>query len=154
VAGYFFDSSALVKRYVAEVGTGWVKRILHPATRNAVDIARITAVEVVSALARRARGGSISPTAAAAALRRFRRELTTRFSFVPMSPRLLGEAMIIARTHALRGYDAVQLAAALRVNFRRRARGISGVTLVSSDHALLAAAQAEGLLVEDPNAHP
>jgi predicted nucleic acid-binding protein len=62
--------------------------------------------------------------------------------------------MILAQTHGLRGYDAVQLAAALRVNSRRLSRRTSGAILVSADLELLAAATAEGLAVEDPNTHP
>jgi hypothetical protein len=30
VAAYFLDSSALVKRYVAEIGTAWIRRITEP----------------------------------------------------------------------------------------------------------------------------
>jgi predicted nucleic acid-binding protein len=29
VAAYFFDASALVKRYVAEAGTAWVRGLIH-----------------------------------------------------------------------------------------------------------------------------
>jgi uncharacterized protein len=154
VAGYFFDTSGLVKRYVSEVGTAWVNGILGPAARNSIRVARITAVEVVSAIARRARGGSITPAAAAAALVQFRVEFANDFRIVAVTPRLIARAMALAEKHALRGYDAVQLAAGLRVNAQRQARGIAGVTFVSADAALLAAAAVEGLAVEDPNTHP
>jgi hypothetical protein len=49
---YFLDSSALVKRYVPEVGTTWIQT-LAPDANNQLYIARITWVEVLSALARR-----------------------------------------------------------------------------------------------------
>jgi uncharacterized protein len=58
------------------------------------------------------------------------------------------------QTHNLRAYDAVQLAAVLEVNDDRVAVGLSSVTLISADTALNAAAAAEGLAVDDPNAHP
>jgi hypothetical protein len=61
--------------------------------------------------------------------------------------------MALAETHALRGYDAVQLAAALNVNSACAAAG-AVFTLVSADGELNAAARAEGLAVEDPNLHP
>jgi len=70
MASYFLDSSGLVKRYVAEVGTAWVSSLMDPATGNLLYVARVTGVEVVSALTRRARGGSLSATHAAAAVRR------------------------------------------------------------------------------------
>lgn len=50
---YYFDSSALVKRYVAETGTAWVTGLMDPAAGNLLYVARLTGVEVVSAFARR-----------------------------------------------------------------------------------------------------
>jgi uncharacterized protein len=70
-----------------------------------------------------------------------------------MTAALLDDAMRLAQTRALRGYDAVQLAAALRVDTECRGLGLSS-TLISSDGDLNAAAVAEGLTVEDPNEHP
>jgi uncharacterized protein len=62
--------------------------------------------------------------------------------------------MRLAITHALRAYDAVQLAVALHVNARHQGAGLGGVTLISADGDLNAAATAEGLAVDDPNTHP
>jgi hypothetical protein len=62
--------------------------------------------------------------------------------------------MILAERHALRGYDAVQLAAALELQTVLTASGLPALTLVSADAELNAAAAAEGLTVEDPNLHP
>ena len=53
---YFVDSSALVKCYVREAGTSWVRRLTRQGTSNYVDLARITVVEVTSAIARRRKG--------------------------------------------------------------------------------------------------
>jgi uncharacterized protein len=50
---------------------------------------------------------------------------------------------------SLRGYDAVQLAAALEIHFQ-----IPSLTLLSAGVDLNAAAAAEGLSVDDPNTHP
>ncbi len=66
----------------------------------------------------------------------------------------MNRAMSLAEAYALRGYDAVQLAAARMVSDRCVARGIPAPTLISSDAALNAAATAEGLTVDDPNLHP
>jgi hypothetical protein len=49
----------------------------------------------------------------------------------------------------LRGYDAVQLAAALEVHSHA-----PSLTLLSADAGLNAAGAAEGLAVDDPNNHP
>jgi predicted nucleic acid-binding protein len=154
MAGYFFDASGLVKRYVNERGTAWVNGILRPAARNALYVARVTGVEVVSAIVRRGRGGSLSAAAVGTALSQFRYEFANDFEHVAVTPRLITHAMVLAEIHALRGYDALQLASALRAHTRRLVRRSSGVILVSADAELNAAAVAEGLRVEDPNAHP
>jgi uncharacterized protein len=54
---YFFDSSALVKRYVPEPGTGWIQSLAMAGAGHQIFVARITWVEVLSALARRQREG-------------------------------------------------------------------------------------------------
>ena len=56
MAGYFFDTSGLVKRYVAETGTAWVNSLLHPTARIALYLSRITGVELVAAITRRCAG--------------------------------------------------------------------------------------------------
>jgi len=43
---YFVDSSALVKRYVLETGTAWVRGITRRRSSTDIFIALITAVEV------------------------------------------------------------------------------------------------------------
>lgn len=154
MAGYFFDTSAVVKRYVSERGSAWVNVLTNPAARNSIYIVRITAVEVASAVARRARGGSFSAADGSLFLVWFRQDYAHQYRLSGVTPTLIAEAMDLAEAHGLRGYDAVQLAAGLRANAQRRARGISGLTFVSADVALLAAATAEGLAVEDPNTHP
>jgi hypothetical protein len=39
---YFLDSSALIKRYVAETGTNWVRSIILPGSGNIIVVAHIT----------------------------------------------------------------------------------------------------------------
>ena len=154
MAAYFFDSSALVKRYAREAGTSWVLSLVRRSATNHLYIARTTGVELVSALTRRERSGRLSRTAVAKALARFEREFTNRYTTVEVTARLVAAAMNLARAHALRGYDAVQLAAAIEVRQARIAAGASPLTLVSADDPLNAAALAEGLLVDNPNNHP
>ena len=52
---YFFDSSALVKRYGAEIGTDWVTKLCDPEHGNVIAVARITLAEVTAALASKRR---------------------------------------------------------------------------------------------------
>jgi len=154
MAVIFLDSSALVKRYAREIGTAWVINLFKLIRANRVYVARITSVEVVSALSRRVRAGSLSAGAAAKAAARFHRAFTGKFRTVDITEVLIDRATALAGKHVLRAYDAVQLAAALTINDGRLAAGAPALTLVSADDALNAAALAEGLAVDNPNQHP
>ena len=153
MAAYFLDASALVKRYVTETGTAWVTELLDPAARNRLYIARITGAEVTAALTRRERGGHLSAAEAAAAIALFQHDYVNRLRQVEITATLISNAMTAARTHGLRGYDAVQLAAALYANNRRVARKLASLVFVTADTSLLAAGAAEGLTTVDPNTH-
>lgn len=150
---YFFDSSALVKRYVEETGTDWVIDITNPERVNGIYIARITGAEVVSAITRRGRSGDVSQVDMTRAIEDFRNDFAHQYRVLEITPALIGRAMSLTEIHALRGYDAVQLAAALEANDRCLVLAIPALTLISADRALNTAATAEGLAVGDPNAH-
>ncbi len=154
MADYFLDTSALVKRHVNEAGTVWVRALTRPRAGHTLYIARVTAVEVCSAITRRQRGGHLSPAQAGAIIGHFRRHLTQRDNVLELTPALFDRAMLTARKHGLRAYDAVQLTAALEVDRLNRDDGFGPVTLVSADRELNAAAVAEGLVVDDPTTHP
>jgi hypothetical protein len=54
----FFDSSALVKRYINELGSMWVAKTVDLNAGNNIFVADISAVEMTAAIARRTRGTS------------------------------------------------------------------------------------------------
>jgi uncharacterized protein len=149
VSLYFLDTSALVKRYVLETGTAWVQALTAPSAGHVHCLARITLPETVAAITRRERGGHIAPADAVTALADFQQDFTQQYLIVGMSDALIDHAAALARTYALRGYDAVQLAAALEVWSQ-----IPTMVLISADGDLNTAAIAEGMPVDDPNAHP
>jgi uncharacterized protein len=149
VAIYFLDTSAVIKRYVQEVGTAWVQALTQPSAPHSHFLSRITWVETMSAVTRRERGGHLSPPDAANAIADFQQDFAGQYLPVEISAGLIVHAGDLARLHVLRSYDAVQLAAALEVQAK-----IPSLILVSADVALNAAAVAEGLSVDDPNAHP
>jgi uncharacterized protein len=151
---YFFDSSAIVKRYVMELGSTWVISITTPVVSNTIHLVRITGVEVISAITRIHRSSRISAADAGNAISDFRSDFSSDYRITDVTTPLIEDAMILAETHASRGYDAVQLAAALEVNEQQVALGFSPITLVSADVDLNTAATTEGLTVDDPNAHP
>lgn len=154
MADYFFDSSALAKRYINETGSVWVETITAPTSDNAIFVANITGVEVVSALARRVKGGKLLAADALSAISSLERDLSAEYFLTDISFALVTSAMRLAGKHALRGYDAVQLAVALDVNQNNLAFSSSTITFVSADTNLNNAAHAEGLAVENPNHHP
>lgn len=149
MAVYFLDTSAIVKRYVLETGTAWVQALTDPVAGNVLCLARITRPETVAAITRRERGGHIAPSDAITALGDFDQDFAQQYLIVGLSDALIDHAAILARTYALRGYDAVQLAAALEVQSQ-----IPTTILISGDGDLNAAATTEGLAVDDPNSHP
>ena len=154
MAAYFFDSSALAKRYINEDGSSWVCGIVAPAAGNDIHVLQIAEVEVTSAIVRRRKSGTLSPAAAAAALPQLRHELANDYLILDVTDRLLASAVSLVHAHELRAYDAVQLAGAVELNQVRISGRLTPVTVVSADLDLNAAAQAEGLAVEDPNTHP
>ena len=150
----FHRFECLVKRYVQEVGTAWVRSITRHSPSTTIGIARITAVEVTSAVARRRKGRTLTSRKASSILHRFRQHLAGRYAVVEITPALFNDAMRLANTYALRAYDAVQLAVARELHRRRLAFGLGGITLISADQELNAAATVEGVPVDDPNQHP
>ena len=151
---YFVDSSALVKRYVSETGSMWVSDLFAPKLDNEVLIAAITGVEIVAAIARRARGGSIGMTDATAACNQFRSDLLSDYQVIDITENIITSAMTLAESRGLRGYDAVQLAAACAVNTVCVVNGLSTVIFVSADNELNVAAASQGLMIENPNNYP
>lgn len=153
MAVYFFDSSAIVKRYLNETGTNWVQSITDPRAGNLIYISAITSVEVIAAITRRVKSGSIASNDAALAISEFRNHLFNEYFEIEMKHTVISRAMLMAEYHALRGYDAVQLAAALEVNANLLSLSMPAVTMVSSDNDLNTAAASEGLTVDNPNSH-
>lgn len=150
MADYYFDSSAIAKRYLTEVGSQWVVTLLADAAHRVVT-AGVTGPEVIATIVRRARAGTLP--GAQLLLQRFRSDFGVRYLPVEVDPQLIAAAIRLAEKHALRGYDAVHLAAALGAH-ANWAIHPSSFALVSADIELNTAAQAEGLFVEDPNAYP
>lgn len=153
MAVYYMESSALVKRYVTETGTDWVRGLALPAAGNTLFIAQITGVEVVAAIALRARRGATSPADAAAVAANFRLDFVRGYYAVPLTLAIITRAMDLAEKHGLRAYDATQLSTALQVQLESRTNGTPEPVFVSADVQLNAAATAEGLAVDNPNSH-
>lgn len=153
MATLFFDSSALVKRYVQETGSEWIRALCDVAADNAQYVVQITLVETVSAIIRRRRRGELTADDSEAAISTVRLHFADEYMTVGVSLPLIERAADLAHHYGLRAYDAVQLAA-LRTQVGRDARGLPPLTFLSADNALNVAARAEGLTVDNPNDHP
>jgi predicted nucleic acid-binding protein len=133
---HFLDTSALAKRYVTEPGSQEVRALFR---RGVVAAARITQAELLAALARAWRLGVITEAQRATTFQRVAEDFAA-FTIIEIRPMMLQRVAELVVRHPLRGYDAVQLAAALAV----RDHGGS-VRFWSADRQLVAAALAEGL---------
>lgn len=154
VNAYFLDSSALVKRYVPETGSAWIQAIADAATGNLLIIARITWVEVLSALARRQRDGSLSAPDVDLIIQRFRFDLNNQYQVVELDRALAESAGQLVNQYPLRAYDAIQLASVLRIQPTFATATSTSLVFLTADDRLLTIAQTAGLLTDNPNNHP
>ncbi|MDX2229085.1 MAG: type II toxin-antitoxin system VapC family toxin [Leptolyngbyaceae cyanobacterium bins.349] len=106
---YFLDSSALVKRYINETGSAWMLELSTPTLSNEFFVAAITGIEIVAAITRRARNGSVTVADAALVCNQLRSDLQTDYQLIEITEGIINSAMALAETQGLRGYDAVQL---------------------------------------------
>ena len=149
----YLDSSALVKRYLVEIGTPWVQALCGDPTQT-VAVAEIGLVEVAAAFAGKLRGAYMKPDEYVSA----RADLTTdardKYVLVTVNRAVVDEAIALTARYRLRGYDAVHLACALILNRALRAYHLLPLTFISADNDLLQAAASEGLPIDNPNLHP
>lgn len=141
---YYLDTSALIKRYVAEPGSTWIRTLADPTAPHLLLTARLTVVEARSALARRKREALISDDDHA----------FTQYHFVELEGAVVNLAGDLLDRHPLRAYDAVQLASALMINSALIAADLSGLIFLTADDRLLSTAQIEGMDCDNPNLHP
>lgn len=154
VNAYFLDSSALVKRYVPETGSNWIQLITNPGTGNSIAIAHITWIEVLSALARRQREGSLSASELNIIAQKFRSDFYSQYQVLQINQALIEKAGELVIQYPLRAYDAVQLASALEFQAACAQIPNTQLVFVSADNRLLNIAQSEVLMTDNPNNYP
>jgi predicted nucleic acid-binding protein len=154
MADYYADSSVLVKRHVREAGTDWFRALADPASSQVIATARISQVEVYSALNRRVREAVVTPHQYAEIIADFSALCLTEYQFIELTPAVAARARHVLEQHVLRAYDAVQLASALTARDSLVSAGLAAPVFISSDDRLLTAAQLEGFLVDNPNLYP
>jgi uncharacterized protein len=154
VNAYFLDTSALVKRYVPELGSNWIQSITVPVAGNFIAISQITWVEVLSAFARRQREGSLSVDEVDQLREDFRTDFDNQYEVLEVDRTLIETAGALVMQNPLRAYDSVQLASALRVQSTLISIPQTQLIFVSADNRLLNIAQSAGLVIDNPNNYP
>lgn len=149
---YYLDSSALVKRYVTETGSAWVRELCQDAA-NAIFISELALVEVGSAFARRYHRGEITDEQRRHYLGVFVYDCAESYHLIPAERPTIERGLDLTQQHFLRGYDALQLACALAANDVLAVVALPALTFVSADDGLVGAAIIERLNTENPNRH-
>jgi len=141
----YLDSSALVKRYVEEDGSGAVDRLLadHPYAATS----RLTYPEILSALHRKHRAKEISVRVLGTLVEAFESDWGKLF-VLEFDEDLLPIVKQSIRKHAVRGADAVHLASGIWLRSVLK----EDVIFACADAKLLDAARAERLVAFDPGA--
>lgn len=151
---YYLDTSALVKRYVDEIGSDWLRATTDPAQSPLLFTSRMTIVETISAFARRVREDSLALAEFAALRDTFRNDCLNQYQIMPPTVTVIDLACALLERHSLRAYDALHLATALGAQQFLAQRNLPGLTFLCADDRLNNAATAEGLAVDNPNNHP
>jgi predicted nucleic acid-binding protein len=138
----YFDTSALVKRFVEEPGSPVVDGLM---AEGPTATASVAFAEVHAGLARKRRARELTEAAYRNAYRQFETEWPA-YIRVALRDDVLVLARDLIQRHPLRGFDAIHLASALIL----KAALVEDVTFVASDERLLTAAQAEHLTGMNP----
>jgi len=131
----FFDSSAFVKRYIAEEGTETVLKWCNQATE--LCLSGIALPEIISAFCRLQRENRITPLQ----YRHMKTMLMTDIldaSIGDLTPEVIRQTVAALETNILRGMDAIHLGSALT---------FKADVFVSADDRQCAAAANAGLRV-------
>jgi predicted nucleic acid-binding protein len=157
MAAYYFDTSAVVKLYVPEVGSRWVEQIFRQQDKDgfphAIAFVKIGIVETSAALTRRQRMGHITLAERDRLYASFMTDVERHYLTLAVSDDLLMLAAELTQRHLLRGYDAVHLAGAISLNRRLTAARLTPLLFISADEIMCDVARAEGLAADNPNSH-
>ena len=104
----YFDTSALVKRYVEEIGRGEVLKLLRG---NQCVVSAVLPVEVRSALRRRVTEKTLDAKRVPGILKRLAAD-RAYWTVIEVSREVLAEAESLSGAHPLRALDAIHVASA------------------------------------------
>lgn len=158
MAFFYFDTSALVKYYVTEPGSDWVRAVIDERIAETqrplhhIFVAEITRVEIAAGLAAIERANRIRKSERDREYRRFISHLVHFYTIMSLTTADFELAATLTQSYPLKAYDSIQLAVALHHSQTLASYNLT-LTFVSGDNTQLAAAQAEGLPTDNPFAH-
>ena len=135
----YFDTSALIKRYVQEPGR---REVLELLGKNGCVVSAVLPVEVRSALRRRIAEETLDAKRSTSVLKRLAADRSF-WMVIEVSSAVLAAAEALAAAHPLRALDAIHVASATL--FANRLPTSQTLTFVSADIRQTAAAGALGL---------
>ncbi len=145
---YYFDTSAIVKRYRVEKGTPVVDEIINePLPEEKFYISFLAILEVTSSITRLERNGQLTNNITGEILSRFRRDILDHFRIWPLDDEITNNAVSMVENFGLRAADAIHMATA---SYIFSATPGSSHIMVSSDRELLQAAKAFNFIAIDP----
>jgi predicted nucleic acid-binding protein len=136
----YFDTSALIKRYVAEPGRRQVLQLLR---QHACVVSGVLPVEVRSALRRRVSEKTLAANGAARVVKRLAADRPF-WVVIGVSREVLSTAETLSSTYPLRALDAIHVASAML--FANRLAPLRTFVFVSADARQTGAAEALGLM--------
>ncbi len=149
---FYFDASALVKRYTEETGSDKVDYLFGNIPLNRLKCLTIGAAEVFWICVRKRNDGRITSHEFTHAVANLNREVTSdtsdfRTDSIPDA--LVWASLNFVETYSLNSVDAIVLCSALETATELRRRDDT-LVLVASDQRLLRSASNEGLLIFNP----
>jgi len=150
---FYFDSSALVKRYYKELGTGFVMELCQKED-NIIAVSDIAIAELGSTFARLLREENITEDKYTVILDNFINDYFEEYFKVAINFDILISATHLAKKNSLRAYDAIQLVCAVNVRETiKLGESRSDIFFVVADDALEKAANVEGFKTINPNTY-
>lgn len=149
---FYFDASALVKRYTREAGSDTINFLFANVPLTRMQCLILGAVEVLWICVRKGNDGRITKSEFARAVTHLKSEVINRqseFKTISVPDTLILNSMSLIETHSINSVDAIVLRSALDIATELRNTG-NRLVLIASDQRLLRAAQTEGMLVFNP----
>ena len=148
---FYWDASALAKRYAPESGTPLVNYLFTQVTPDRMMCLIVGISEVLSIFVRKKNARLITPEACSQALVDFRTDVieADAFKLISVEDILVFASHPLIEKHALNATDALILRSTLNMETVLRPAG-HDIVLVTSDHRLLRATQVEGLQTFHP----